>query len=231
MQLRLLAACAALGAALPLSGWAAGGADILKNQCISCHAVAKPQGRTVEQLLERKGPDLYYAGVKFNKEWLTSWLQNPTVIRPAGPMYSRAVKPGAGGSADVVDAAALQPHPKLGADDAAAAATALMELGLQDGLVQKGAFKNDPPGGMAALLFNKLRGCASCHSAKPGGGGASGPELYTAGARLQADYVVEFVNNPQKFDPKVWMPHLNLTNADIQKLTAYLMTLKEGGAK
>lgn len=146
-------------------------------------------------------------------------------------MYSRAVKPGAGGSADVVDATALQPHPKLGADDAAAAATALMELGLQDGLVQKGAFKNDPPGGMAALLFNKLRGCASCHSAKPGGGGASGPELYTAGARLQADYVVEFVNNPQKFDPKVWMPHLNLTNADIQKLTAYLMTLKEGGAK
>lgn len=228
MQLRLFAACAALAAALPLPGWAGGGADILKNQCISCHAVTKPQGRTVEQLLERKAPDLYYAGVKFNKDWLTNWLQKPTVIRPAGAMYSRAVKAGAAGGADVIDPAALQPHPKLGAEDAAAAAAALMELGVKDGLVEKGAFKNDPPGGMASLLFNKLRGCASCHSAKPGAGGVSGPELYTAGVRLQPDYVVEFVGNPQKFDPKVWMPHLNLTNADIQKLTAYLMTLKEG---
>jgi len=227
MQLRHLVACAALAAALPPAAWA-GGADILESQCVACHAIAKPQGRTVEQVLERKGPDLYYAGSKFNKEWLAAWLQKPTVLRPAGAMYSRAVKAGAGGAADTIDPAALQPHPKLGADDAAAVATALMELGAPEGLVAKGAFKNDPPGGMAALLFNKLRGCASCHSAKPGAGGASGPELHTAGARLQPDYVVAYVSDPHKFDPKVWMPHLSLTPADIQRLTAYLMTLKEG---
>lgn len=228
MRLRLLAACAALGAALPLPGWTASGADILKNQCISCHAVTRPEGRTVEQILERKAPDLSYAGAKFNKDWLAAWLQQPTVIRPAGAMYTRAVKASGAGTADVIDTAALQPHPKLAAEDAAAAAAALMELGVKDGLVEKGAFKNDPPGGMAALLFNKLRGCASCHSAKPGAGGLSGPELYTAGARLQPDYVVAFIANPQKFDPKVWMPHLSLTNADLQRLSAYLMTLKEG---
>lgn len=231
MKLRFLVACAALAAGAPSAGWSATGADILKNQCISCHSVARPQGRTVEQLLERKGPDLSYAGVKFNKDWLTGWLQKPTVIRPAGAMYSRAVKAGSGGSADVVDPAALQLHPKLSAEDAAAVTAALMELGVKDGLVEKGAFKNDPPGGMAALLFNKLRGCASCHAAKPGAGGISGPELFTASARLQPDYVVEFIANPQKFDPKVWMPHLTLTNADVQKLTAYLMSIKEGEAK
>ena len=228
MQLRHLVAGAALAAAITPAAWAAGGADILKNQCIACHAVTRPQGRTVDQVLERKGPDLYYAGVKFNKDWLTAWLQKPTVIRPAGAMYTRAVKAGAPGTPDVIDPAALQPHPKLSADDAAAVASALMELGLQDGLVQKDAFKNGPAGGMAPLLFNKLRGCASCHAAKPGTGGSSGPELYTAGARLQPDYVVEYIANPQKFDPKVWMPHLSLTSADVQKLTAYLMTLKEG---
>lgn len=228
MKLRLLAACALLAAGVPMASSAASGADILKSQCIACHSVTKPEGRTVEQLLERKAPDLYYAGVKFNKDWLVAWLQKPTVIRPAGPMYTRAVKAGSGGSPDTIDPAALHPHPKLGAEDAAAVAAALMELGVKDGLVQKGAFKNDPPGGMAALLFNKLRGCAACHSAKPGTGGLSAPELYTAGTRLQPDYIVEYIGNPQKFDPKVWMPHLTLTNADVQKLAAYLTTLKEG---
>ncbi len=232
MKLKQMASLAALAAsALPMLGWAAGGADILKNQCASCHAISKSDARSAEQLFERKAPDLHYAGVKFNREWLTGWLQKPTVIRQAGAMYSRAVKPGAPGTPDVVDAAALQPHPKLGAEDAAAAAEALMALGVNDALVEKGAFKNEPGGSMASLLFNKLRGCSSCHSTKPGGGGVSGPELYTAGARLQPDYVVEYTRNPQKFDPKVWMPHLELKDSDIQKLSGFLMTLKEGAGK
>ena len=222
---------AAAAVALPGLGWAATGTEILKNQCVACHAVSKPETRTAEQLLERKGPDLHYAGVKFNREWLTGWLQNPTVIRQAGAMYTRAVKPGASGTPDTVDTAALQPHPKLSAADAAAAAEALMALGVNDGLVEKGAFKNEPAGSMASLLFNKLRGCSSCHSARPGSGGISGPELYTAGARLQPDYIVEYTRNPQKFDPKVWMPHLELKDSDIQKLSGFLLTLKEGAGK
>jgi mono/diheme cytochrome c family protein len=81
---------------------------------------------------------------------------------------------------------------------------------------------------MASLLFKKLRGCSSCHAAQPGGPPHSGPELFTAGERLQPDYVVEYVRDPQKFDPHIWMPKLELTDADIQKLTGYLMTLKAG---
>lgn len=226
----VLTAALAMGV-LPVLGWAAAGAEILKSQCASCHAMSKSEGRTAEQVLDRKGPDLYYAGVKFNREWLTAWLQKPAVIRQAGAMYTRAARPGAPGTPDTVDPAALKPHPVLGAQDAAAAAEALMALGVNDGLVQKGAFKGDPPSSMASLLFNKLRGCASCHSVKPGSGGVSGPELYTAGARLQPDYVAEYIRDPQKFDPKVWMPHLDLKDPDIQKLTSFLSTLKEGAAK
>jgi cytochrome c2 len=84
---------------------------------------------------------------------------------------------------------------------------------------------------MAPMLFNKLRGCSSCHSGKPGSGGFSGPELYTAGDRLQADYMVEYIRSPQKFDPHVWMPALGLKDGDVQKLTGYLLTLKQEGAK
>jgi len=207
------------------------GAELLKSQCVACHAIAKPADSGLARLLARKGPDLQYAGSKFNREWLVSWLQNPTVIRPAGVMYTNAVKVGEPGSADVVDAAKLAPHPKLGAADAAAAADALMALTAED-LVSKGAFKGEPVNAsMSSLLFNKLRGCASCHSAKPGVGGSSGPELSTAGDRLQPDYMVEYIRNPQKFDPHVWMPRLELTDADVQKLTGYLSTLKQGAGK
>lgn len=221
----------ALFAASLVPALAASGAEILQSQCASCHALSKPGAATLERIATRNGPDLYYAGVKFNKEWLVTWLQNPTVIRPAGVMYSRAVKPGAPGTPDVIDPALVPAHLKLSAADATAAADALMSLRGDADLVEPGAFKQGAPGSMAALLFNKLRGCSSCHSGKPGSGGLSGPELYTAGERLQADYIVEYIRSPQKFDPHVWMPALGLKDADVQKLTGYLLALKQEGAK
>lgn len=216
--------------ALPAPGQAATGAEILKNQCASCHAVSKPDAASRDRLLTRLGPDLHYAGVKFNKDWLLAWLQKPTTLRPGGAMFVNATTPTPGG-VDAIDASKVPAHPRLSSADAAAVADALMTLGLNDGLVEKGAYKNAPPNSMAALLFNKLRGCASCHAAKPDAGGISGPELHTSGDRLQPDYVVEYIRNPQKFDPHVWMPQLNLNEADVQKLAGYLTTLKQGAAK
>lgn len=223
-----LALAAAVGTG---SATAAGGAELLKSQCIACHAMSRPGDASAERLLSRKGPDLHYAGSKFNKEWLVSWLQSPTVLRPGGAMFLNALKAGDQGSPDIFDASKVSPHPKLSAVDAAVAADALMAMTADD-LVGKGAYKGEPlNASMASLLFNKLRGCASCHSAKAGVGGTSGPELLSAADRLQPDYVVEYIRNPQKFDPHVWMPKLDLTDADVQKLTGYLNTLKQGAGK
>jgi len=223
------AAAAAAACLLAAPARAGGGDELLKNQCSACHALAKPADAGTARLLARKGPDLHLAGLKFNKDWLVTWLQNPTPLRPGGAMIANAVKPGAAGAADEIDAAKLAAHPKLSAADAASATEALLALGAGEGLVTPGAFKNEPVNAsMAALLFNKLRGCASCHSGKPGSGGSSGPELYSAGTRLKPDYVVEYIRNPQKFDSQVWMPKLDLNEADLQKLTGYLMTLKQG---
>ena len=197
--------------------------------CSSCHALSRPAVPDLDRLLTRKAPDLYYAGVKFKRDWLVRWLQNPTVLRPGGVMYSQNVKAGAPGTPDTLDTTRIPAHPKLTAAQAGAAADALMSLNGTPELVQKGAFKQEPVNSMmAALLFNKLRGCASCHSAKEGSGGASGPELITAGDRLQPDYVVEYIRDPQKFDPHVWMPRLELNDSDVQKLAGYLVTLKKG---
>ncbi len=216
---------------LPLAPPAARGADVLAS-CSACHGLTKPANTDIDRLMTRNGPDLYYAGVKFKKEWLIAWLQNPGVLRQGGVMFVRSVKAGPPGTADTIDTSKVPSHPKLSAPDAAAAADALMTLGVTDGLVQKGAFKQESANSMmASLLFNKLRGCSSCHSVKPGSGGVSGPELYTAGERLQPDYIVEYIRDPQKFDPRVWMPRLELTDSDIQKLTGYLTSLQPSGVK
>lgn len=218
---------AAVAAAFAAGAHAAPGEDLLKQQCVACHATSKPANQDLGHIWNRLGPDLHYAGDKFNRDWLVAWLQNPVPVRAGGVMYSKAVKGSADKGADTIDASKLAPHPKLSAADAALAADALMAL-KTPGLVEKGAFKNEPPNMMmASMLFSKLRGCTSCHAAKPGGAPLSGPELHDGGARLQPDYVVSYIRDPQKFDPHVWMPKLGLTEADVQKLASYIATLKE----
>lgn len=206
------------------------GTGILKSQCINCHAIEKPDNASLDRLWQRKGPDLYYAGSKFNKAWLEKWLQNPVRIRPAGELYTKHIK--GGDKEDVVDESTMAAHVKLSQADAEAAAEALMALTGPAGLVSKGAFKGEKVSiSMGAMFFNKLRGCAACHQAKPGTGGSSGPELYTAAERLQPDYIYSYIKNPQAIDPHIWMPTLNLAEPDLQRLTGYILQLSASEGK
>src|SRR3569623_2318040 len=102
------------------------GAGLLKSQCISCHAIVKPDNASLDRLWERKGPDLYYAGSKFNRPWLEKWLQNPVRIRPAGEMYTKQIK--GRDKEDDVDESTMTSHVKLSKVDAEAVAEALMAL-------------------------------------------------------------------------------------------------------
>ena len=56
-------------------------------QCVSCHNISGPAADTFDMLLDRRAPDLCYAGSKVNRPWLVDWLQNPTPIRSAGAVY------------------------------------------------------------------------------------------------------------------------------------------------
>lgn len=224
MKLHALAALGLGLVAAPVPAADNAGADILKWQCASCHAIAKPESASLDRLWERKGPDLHYAGSKFNKAWLEKWLQDPVRIRPAGELYTKHVK--GADKEDVVDETTLTSHVKLPKPDAEAVAAALMTLTGPADLVAKGAFKGEKVSmSMGGMFFGKLRGCGACHMAKPGTGGSSGAELYTAGERLQADYIYSYIKNPQSFDPHVWMPTLNLAEPDLQRLTGYILQL------
>ncbi len=171
--------------------------------------------------MTRKGPDLWYAGSKFNADWLLAWLQDPKPLRPAGYPYFQTIKQGE--AHDVPDPAKIAAHPKLNSAQAAAALTALMNLKAPPDLIPAGAFNGDMGAArMGALAFNKLRGCTACHQGEGGQGGLSGPELTDAGLRLQPDFIAAYTADPQRLDPNVWMPSPKLKDADIQKLTAYL---------
>lgn len=202
----------------------ADGADLLKSQCSACHALTPPADNSQDRVRDRKAPDLYYAGVKFERAWLVEWLQKPSAIRPAGYPYFKSVAPGE--KHDEVDKSKLKEHLRLSKDDANAAADALMALKGPEGLVEAGLFKDEKPNlRMGEMAFVKLRGCSACHQGKGGEGGMSGPALTDAGKRLQPDFIASYVKNAQKIDPHVWMPAQNVTDQDVQRLTAYIVQL------
>lgn len=201
----------------------------LRGQCGTCHALQRPAAPSIERIQTRAGPDLWYAGDKFNAEWLAGWLQGPKPIRPAGYPYFRTIK--AGPDHDEPDPALIKPHPALSAADAAAAAQALMLLKGPPELVPRGGFTGDAGGArMGSLAFNKLRGCASCHQGEDAKGGLSGPSLTEAGLRLKPDFIAAYTADPQRIDRYVWMPVIKMNEKDIQRLTAYVAGLK-GEAK
>lgn len=223
----IITACAAVAvlafAARPATVDAQAAGPDLTTQCASCHALAKPADATLDRLWTRKGPDLWYAGDKFNRDWLVAWLQNPTTIRPGGVLWFKHAK--AGDPHDTIDSAAVEKHPKVEAAAAERLADALLAL-QSGGLVANGAYKPEAANMMMGkLAFDKLRGCSSCHQGQAGQGGLSGPELYDAGKRLRPDYVIAYIRNPQQFDPHVWMPAQTLSDPDLQRLTGYVTSL------
>jgi len=209
----------------PASG-ANSGKDILDSQCLSCHTISQKTPSTLKELWERKGPDFSSAGIKYKPEWIKKWLQKPVRIRPAGMFYGNHIKKGK--KSDEVDSATLVKHPQLSEEQADQVTEVLMGLKQNQNLVKKGDYK---PGSisitMGEMMFDKFKGCLACHQIEPGYGGLSGPEVYTAAKRLQEDYLISFMRDPQAWEPKSIMPNKNLKESDLQKLVHYLRALSK----
>ncbi len=212
-------------AAAPL--WAASGETVLQERCAQCHDLTGPAPSTLEELWTRKGPDLFYAGVKYKPEWMERWLQNPSRIRPAGMFYGKHVRTGPDGQ-DVIDVASLVEHPRLSPGEAEAVTRVLMAKKATPAPVQEGAYQ---PGRislrMGELMFDKFKGCLACHQIEPDYGGLSGPEVYTVTERLREDFLVAYLRDPQAFDPKIFMPNKKLKERDIQKFIHYFRALAQ----
>lgn len=213
--MRLFAVTFFLGMTLlitaPSSVYAAGADAMFKKQCSGCHYTDGPaKEKTIADQLAKKGPELWYAGSKFQRPWLEAWLQNPLPIRPL--KYNSLTEKNSGD------------HPKLPAGDAAAVTDFLMTLTSPD--VKAGMLK-----AKASLkgrrIFIKDMPCSGCHAFAMRGevhGGKSGPSLIGVSQRLNPDWIYAYLANVKAFKPVRDMPDFSgvLSQDELQDVAAYV---------
>ena len=203
-------------AAAPARGDPAAGAKVFEAQkCIECHYTDGPaKEKTIADQLAKKGPELWYAGSKFQQPWLETWLQDPQPIRPLKYNSLSEKNPG--------------DHPKLSGGDVALVTEFLMSLTSE--VVEAGVIKpkKHPKG---RLIFTKKMPCSGCHqfpSKKKFSGGFSGPSLVGAGDRLNPDWIFAYLMHTNVFKPVRMMPIFAgiLSEKDIKAVAAYVANFK-----
>jgi mono/diheme cytochrome c family protein len=83
---------------------------------------------------------------------------------------------------------------------------------------------HDGLGGRGLATFMK-NGCHRCHAIGEVGSPMA-PNLSHIGRKHGADYLRQWLRDPQSLRPSAHMPALELTDADIDTLAAYLSTLR-----
>lgn len=186
---------------------------LLQQQCATCHRFeGKPESK-----FQIRGPDLMWAGQKYQRAWLLGWLEGrERSPYPGRYRWDQAGEPAA--------------HPKLSADDARAVAD-FFERKLRDPRVREGAF--DPSrvskteARFGAALFREYS-CIGCHQVMEDGKPVGGPistHFFDAGRRYDADWVFAFNLNPPDFTPHSGEYVADLTERKVRWITGYLMTL------
>lgn len=190
---------------------------IQEKKCSECHRLSKDGN-------EKMGPDLYYAGNKFQASWLEQYLQNPVTIRSIGSTRDPGFLKGIPENS--------QKHPTLSKKDAGQITQELMAITLLDLSEEVDNLEPLTKGQKAKIKyqFERTFSCISCHqSLNLAGkirGGVSGPSLVNAGNRLQARWVASWLKNPKTFSNQSRMPIYKMEDEARLKLTQFLMTLK-----
>jgi cytochrome c553 len=215
VSLSLGLAFLAISAAPQVAGAADGEKLFQDKGCTDCHYTTGPaKEKTIADKLAMKGPELWYAGDKFQAKWLGKWLQDPKPIRPL--QFNTFDKPN---PAD---------HPKLSAGDAAAVSAFLMSK--TSGKLQKVKIKpkKNPKG---KQLFTKKMPCSGCHQypkKKAVVGGLSAPSLVGAKSRLNPAWIYSYLVDPATYKPVKMMPVFTglMSDKDMKKLSAHVANFK-----
>jgi mono/diheme cytochrome c family protein len=169
-----------------------------KYNCLGCHNVAGQGGMIA--------PNLAYEGSKVRGDWLLSFLQQPHMIRPL--MHARMPT----FALTAPEAAELRDYIMLMFIDERVPKVAQTEPILTAELAAQGE-----------KLYWEKYPCFTCHQIQGKTGGAAiGPDLTDAWKRLNPDWMVQWIKNPQAFDPASLMPNLGVPDAEAIALVAYL---------
>jgi len=192
--------------------------EIETNGCRECHRLSSKEKQS------GKGPDLFYAGNKFYKNWLNKFLQSPTVIREVN-VFSES------GLLDKKNKVSNL-HVALAKEGAERVANFLITLRLPN--LEVGKVNEEPLSkgerAQTKILFERSFGCISCHRALnlvgKIRGGVSGPSLVNSGLRLKPDWIFNWLKTPQKFMHEGRMPVFNLDDQTMIRLTKYISGIR-----
>jgi mono/diheme cytochrome c family protein len=169
-----------------------------KYHCLGCHHIAG-QGGTI-------APNLAYAGSKMRREWLLSFLKQPHKIRPL--------------------VQARMPTFPLTPQEAVDLRDYIMTVFLDERVPKVGQVAQVSTPDLAAQgekLYWEKYPCFTCHQIQGKAGGAAvGPDLTDAWRRLNPDWMVPWIKNPQAFEPATLMPNLGVSDAEAIAIVAYL---------
>jgi mono/diheme cytochrome c family protein len=191
--------------------------EIVKKKCKECHRFSS------EEKQSYKGPDLFYAGNKFYKNWLIKFLQSPIVIREVN-VFS---------GSDLLrkEPKAIDSHVALTGEESERVANFLTELRLSN--FELGKVNEEPLSkgerARAKVLFERTFGCISCHRALnlvgKLRGGVSGPSLVNSRERLKPDWVFHWLKTPQQFMYEGRMPVFDLDEETTVRITKYILSI------
>ena len=189
---------------------------IQEKKCATCHRLTKTDNL-------KTGPDLFYAGNKFQSTWLLKYLQSPVNIRKVGTSFNPSFLKGEFKNS----------HPTFSKKDAMEITQELMAMTLPKLPEEMSNLKalSKSQKAKTKYEFERAFSCISCHQSlnlagKPRGG-ISGPSLIDAGNRLQANWVANWLNNPKIFSEKNRMPVYKMDDKTRLRFAQFLMTLKK----
>ena len=189
---------------------------IEEKKCSSCHRLTNLE-------ISKRGPDLFYAGNKFQSTWLLQYFQNPVIIRKAGT----------GSNPGFLKGEFKNSHPVLSKKDAIQITRELMKMVLPEMPDEISNLKALSKGQKAKTKyeFERTFSCISCHQslnlAGKSRGGISGPSLVDAGNRLKANWVANWLKNPKMFSEKNRMPIYKMDDKTRLRFTQFIMALKK----
>jgi mono/diheme cytochrome c family protein len=198
------------------------GREVLAHlNCQACHKLNIPD-------LPELGPDLSSVGYKVSRHWIYKWLKEPrTMLDQDGKVTANGVE---------TEGEPRMPKFRLKEDEIKALSAFLS--------VQKAKpiepYKINPsvvatwsknPGLVVQgeMLFRQMR-CTTCHSLaadRTGGlkmtGGDIAPELTKVGSKVNEEWLVAWLRNPQSYLPLGSMPRYGWSDEALYKVSQYLI--------
>ena len=174
---------------------------VTRYRCLSCHSVGGFGGDLSTVPFDRIGSQL-------KREYVSKYLLNPGAVR--------------------VSVEARMPVFHMLPEEAQTIADYMATVLLDDSLdrYDTGFTTTDVRRGQE--LYAQL-GCAACHQLGTVGGYV-GPELSNSGNRLKPGWIAAWLTTPGRYKPGTLQPDYGLSAPDARALTAYLSSLRAGGA-